>query len=421
MNTFNPLLAMSIIPTVLILIALFFIIKRYKVVENNEILIIESWLSLTKKLRFLSGGGTFIFPLFQTYTRKSLIPMELNIELDRVMTKGNIPLGGKIFAQVVIDDSDLALYNVAKHLTGRTRTQQMESAKEILNGVLRETVANLTPEEVLQDKERFKEEMLKNAVVSLAHMGFKIKTLNIQEISDHITDNKGYISQLMRPRGYRVNRDTRIEVSEAESNKVLKQNDAHKQMRLQELEQDKQSLEAEMNYKIEQNIIKGDIKSSEVIAEKNASYEEIIASLETKKAKYEELQSRLEADKIQKALAKKTELIENAKAEATKILQSGNAEVGILEEMLSIIKTSGPDGMEVFLIDNLKQLSDMFTNTIETTNYQNINIIEGTSNSGNNSNILNPENIAVTLEILRNNGLDLGELINKKKQENIKE
>jgi len=417
---YNPILAMIAIPATLLFIASFFIIRRYKVVENNEILIIESWMPMRQKLRYLSGGGTFIIPLFESYTRKSLIPMELNLALDRVMTKGNIPLGGKIFAQVVIDDSDQALNNVAKHLTSRTRVQQMESASEILNGVLRETVANLTPEEVLENKDMFKEEMLKNTVVSLAHMGFKIKTLNIQEISDHVNDGTGYIAQLMRPRGYRVDRDTRVEVSEAESNKVLKQNDAHKAMRLQQIEQDTQSLEAEMNYQIEQKIVKGDIQSSEVIAAKSASYEEVVASLGTQTAKLEALTTRLEADKIQKAIAKKDQLIAQAKAISAKISQSGNAEVKVLEEMLSILKNSGTEGLEAFLIDNLKQLSDIFTDTIETTSYQNINIIEGTSSTSATSSALNPENIAVTLEILKNNGLDIGKIFNKKTIENTK-
>ncbi len=191
-------------------------------------------------------------------------------------------------------------------------------------------------------------------------------------------------------------------------------------MRLQQIEQDTQSLDAEMNYQIEQKIVKGEIQSSEVIATKSASYEEVVASLETQTAKLEALTTRLEADKIQKAIAKKDQLIAQAKAVSAKISQSGNAEVKVLEEMLSILKNSGPEGMEAFLIDNLKQLSDIFTDTIETTSYQNINIIEGTSSAGATSNALNPENIAVTLEILKNSGLDIGKIFNKKTIENTK-
>lgn len=409
----NPILFAIVVVSTLMILLVWFIIKRYQVVENNELLIIESWLPMRKKLRFISGGTTFVLPLFEKFTRKSLEPMELNIDLNRVMTKGNIPLGGKIFAQVVIDDSsDAILQNVAKHLGERTRAQQIDAIFEILNGVLRETVATLTPEQVLEDKEQFKEEMLKNAVVSLAHMGFKIKTLNIQEVSDMGNDANGYISQLMRPRAYYVKKDTRIEVSNAESNKVLEQNEAHKKMKLKQVGEAIKSLEAEMNYKIEQAVIEGEVKSQEIAAALSAEYQEVLASLETKKAELEAMVNRFEADNIQKAEAKKDQLIEEGKAKAAKILKAGEAEVTVLEEQLTILEKSGKEGMKGFLIDNLEQLSNIFTETMESAKAKELNIIEGLSNNNSSSHPLSAQNVAVLLEILKTSGLDITDVKN---------
>jgi uncharacterized membrane protein YqiK len=405
------IMGLTILATITFILVCF-ILSRYKVVENNELLIVESWFLRKRPLRFVSGGTTFVFPFFEKFFMHSLEPMELTIDLNRVMTKGNIPLGGKIFAQVVIDDTEPHVYNVATHLANRNRAKQIECIMEILNGVLRETVANLTPEQVLEDKETFKEEMLKNAVVSLGHLGFKIKTLNIQEVSDEVNDGTGYIAQLMRPRIYYVNRDTRIEVSDAEARKTIEQNEAHKAMRLTQLEQELQSIEAEMNYQIEQKVAEGDVQAEEIKADLDAQYQEMLASLETKKAELQAMISRYEADHIQKASARKEQLVEEGKASAATIRHAGEAEVKVLRKQLSILERSGSEGLEAFLIDNYSQLSRIFTDTMENAHTRELNIIEGLSGNGSGSgHPLSPQNTAVLIEILKNSGLDVSRIV----------
>ncbi len=400
----------AVVLTTLTVLLLWFVLRRYQVVENNQLMIIESWFVFRKKLSFVSGGSKFILPFFETYITKSLEPMELNIDLHHVMTHGNIPLGGKIFAQVVIDDSEPNVYNIAKHLSFRTREQQMDYCTKILNGIVRETVANLAPEQVLEDKERFKEEMLKNAVVSLSHLGFKIKTLNIQEVGDEIPDGHGYIAQLMRPRMYQVDRDTRIEVSEAESKKVLAQNAANLSMRLMQLDQEMKSLEAEMNYQIEQNIVAGDVKCKEISAELDAKLQEMLASLNTKKAELDTLMTKMEADQIQKAIANQEQLVEEGKSEAVSIVKAGMAEVDVLNESLGIIEKAGPNGLEAFLIDHYQMLSGILTEAMDSTAVKQISVLEGIggdSKNGGDTHPLSPKNIAVLLEILKTNGVNL--------------
>ncbi|MBN2144758.1 MAG: hypothetical protein JW774_09060 [Candidatus Aureabacteria bacterium] len=402
-----PVFSMGgIIVITLVCLMLWFVLKRYQVVENNELMIIESWLIFRRKISFVSGGTKFVLPFFESYFKKSLEPMEINVDLNRVMTQGNIPLGGKIFAQVVIDDSEPNVYNVAKHLAMRTRANEIEYCHEILNGIVRETVANLTPEQVLEDKERFKEEMLKNAVVSLSHLGLKVKTLNVQEVSDEVPDGKGYIAQLMRPRMYQVSRDTRMEVSEAEAKKILAQNQAHLSMRLQQLDQAIQSLIAEMDYKIEQAVVEGDVKSREISAQLDAELQGILASLDTRKAELETRKNEYEADQIQKAQAKREQLVQEGKAEAVQVIQKGMAEIEVLKQKISMIQKAGSLGMDVFLVDNYQMLSEIFTDTIEAARAEKVSVLDGLPAVSGDS-PFSASNVAALLEILKNSGVDI--------------
>ena len=95
----------------------------------------------------------------------------------------------------------------------------MEIAKETLEGNLRGVLAQLTPEQVNQDKTRFAHSLLEEAEHDLNRMGLVLDTLKIQ----NITDDVGYLNSIGRIQGAKVRMDAAIAEAKATADASVQQ------------------------------------------------------------------------------------------------------------------------------------------------------------------------------------------------------
>ena len=121
-------------------------------------------------------------------------------------SKGGIPLNVVGVANVKVAGDEPLLNNAVERFLGKSRPEIMRIAKETLEGNLRGVLAQLTPEQVNEDKTRFAQTLIEEAEHDMNRMGLVLDTLKIQNVSD----DTGYLNSIGRIRGSMVRQSAAI-------------------------------------------------------------------------------------------------------------------------------------------------------------------------------------------------------------------
>src|SRR3984957_4249609 len=103
--------------------------------------------------------------------------------------------------------------NAVERFLDRSRPEIMRISKETLEGNLRGVLAQLTPEQVNEDKIRFAQTLIEEAEHDMNRMGLILDTLKIQNVSDDV----GYLNSIGRIRGASVRQGAAIAEAQAQS------------------------------------------------------------------------------------------------------------------------------------------------------------------------------------------------------------
>ena len=161
--------------------------------------------------RVARGGRALRMPLFEVVDSVELSNIAIDIEVKGAYSKGGIPLNVHGVANVKLPGEDPLLNNAVERFLGKQLPEIMRIAKETLEGNLRGVLAQLTPEEVNQDKARFAHTLLEEAEHDLNRMGLVLDTLKIQ----NITDDVGYLNSIGRIQGAKVRMEAAIAEAKA--------------------------------------------------------------------------------------------------------------------------------------------------------------------------------------------------------------
>jgi flotillin len=193
----------TIVGVIFILILGF--ISMWKKVPQDKALVITGL-----KKRVISGGGGLIIPLLERADSISLENMKLEVGTEGALTGQGVDISADGIAVIKVrSDIQSILAAVEQFNTGNEK-QTIEiikaTAKDILEGKLREILSTMTVEEIYKNRERFASEVQEVAAVELAEMGLEIKAFTIRDIKD---DN-GYLQALGKKRIAEVKRDAAI-------------------------------------------------------------------------------------------------------------------------------------------------------------------------------------------------------------------
>ena len=155
----------------------------------NELLVVSG-----KRHRLPSGesvdftvvlaGTHFRLPFLQAVNRMDLrvIPIELN--LAKVLSNGGIPLDVHAIANVKISSDPRYVYNAVERFLNLPRESIWQTAKQTLEGSLRDVISQLTPEQVNQDRIEFANQLLEVSNQIFSKLGLHLDTLKIQRVED---------------------------------------------------------------------------------------------------------------------------------------------------------------------------------------------------------------------------------------------
>lgn len=286
----------------LIILTAISLMAMYKKCRPDEILIKYGKVGKeNKSAKIIHGNGAFVIPIIQAYTTMSLRPRQFNLDIKEAAAKGMIRTNVPTNVAVVVS-KDPALQQVAvERLLGMSEAEVQDLLKEIVYGQMRIVIANMTVEELNNNRETFIKEVMNNVDTELRKYGLELKTLNIQDIRDtaKIIENLG-------------------EQAKAEADKIAQVNIATQRR--------EKSIQVAEQSKLEETTVANTNKEKAIaVAEATRDKEAGIAKAEAEKfAQIQEAQAALD---IRKAEADKTaKLGENT---AEKAIAASNAELAV--------------------------------------------------------------------------------------------
>ncbi|CAN5715361.1 hypothetical protein BH23GEM6_BH23GEM6_24490 [soil metagenome] len=192
------------------IVALF--VAQYKVCDPNEILVISGRSGVDGAARTINGGGAFVIPVIQRWSRLSLIPMKVDIRLTDALSLENVRVRVPSVVTVAIGNTPELQQNAAIRLLGLDQKHVNEQASEIIFGQMRAVIAQMKIEEINRDREGFQNHIQNAVATELKKIGLVIINVNILDISDE----SGYIEALGKRATAEAVQQARGDVAEQE-------------------------------------------------------------------------------------------------------------------------------------------------------------------------------------------------------------
>jgi flotillin len=146
--------------------------------------------------KILHGGRGVRVPFLETVSRMDMRLFPVEVQVHNAYSKGGIPLSVHAIANVKVASSDTGVRNAVERFLGTSLDQIAIAAQQTLEGVLREVISQLTPEEVNEDRLKFAETLVDNARDDFDKLGLELDVLKVQ----HVADDQHYLANLGRGR-----------------------------------------------------------------------------------------------------------------------------------------------------------------------------------------------------------------------------
>lgn len=331
--------------------------------EPNEVLIFSGGRSGTetsKGYRTIKGGRTFRIPLIERVDRLDLTNMIIDVAVTNAYSKGGIPLTVHGVANLKIAGDDPGLSNAVERLLGKSREEVIKIAKDVLEGNLRGVLAQLTPEQVNEDKLAFAEQLLKEAEHDLSRLGLVLDTMKIQNVADE----RGYLNSIGRKKSAEIIKSSRIAEARAKASAITRDATNRQRARLKEVDSEEAIARAEAERRILDAKTRLNALVAEAVGQVNAQIARTEGAIEAEEQRVEQTRRRLEADVIEPARASMEAGIADAKGRASRILEEGRATIQVLEEMIGVWQQAGPSARDIFLMQKMQRILDAMSETI---------------------------------------------------------
>ncbi len=327
------------------------------------------------------GGGrgrAWRIPVIERVDRMDTTTMSIDVVVHNAYSKGNIPLKIHAIANVKIHSDPMLLRNAIERFLGRERNEIRIVAQQTLEGALREVLAQMTPEQVNEDRLTFAENLIRSVKDDLDKLGLELDTLKIQNVSD---DTK-YLDSLGRPRIAEVLRDA--ENAENQAMQETTQAEAHAKQRSETAKAGAEA--AVLSRRNELARVKATLDGESAAVEREAEVAAKTARAEAEKqlqrvrATLE--QKRLQADVVIPAEIRRAAEELRAKGDAAPTVEDGRAVVEVLEATSEAWKAMGPQAKEIYVIQHLEDIVAQVVKNMKGIEVDEVHVLDPGDGSG---------------------------------------
>jgi flotillin len=354
------------------------VIRRYLYIcRPNELLVVSG-----KKHRLPSGetanftvvlaGTHFRVPFLQIVDRMDLRVIPIELAMTKVLSNGGIPLDVHAIANVKISSDPRYVYNAVERFLNLPRETIWLTAKQTLEGSLRDVISQLTPEQVNQDRIEFANQLLQVSNQVFCKLGLQLDTLKIQRVEDEAN----YLVNLGRAQIANAVRDA--ENAESQANQEIAQEEAAARQ-LAEVA----AKEAEIGIAQRRNQLRQLVGQLEGAAQ--AIEREAVAAAEQARAEAEqELQSlrkeleqrRLHAEIVLPADAQRQAAMLMAEGDAAARREQGASAAEAMQVLAQALVAAGPQARELFVLSQLEQLVGQVASKVNGLSVREIQIVD---------------------------------------------
>jgi flotillin len=333
-------------------------LKNLLLVSNpSEVLILSGGTHTvegrTVGYRSIRGGRAVRIPLLERVDRMDLSNIPVEIAVRGAYSKGGIPLNVQGIAQIKLPGEEPRLANAVERFLGRSREEISQIARETLEGNVRGVLAQLTPEQVNEDKAEFTNKLLEEAEHDMLRMGLMLDTLKIQ----NVTDDKNYLNSIGRIRGASVRMSASVVEAQSQAQAAEQKADNWAKSELAKIEADLAIARQETDRRLKDATTRREAMIQESRGGVLATIAQVKAEIERQKARALQVERQLEADVIAPYEADRRSLEEQARGQAAKIVEMGKAEAEALRRLVEEYKRAGINAREVLVLQQLMPLA----------------------------------------------------------------
>ncbi len=358
------------------------LIANMKIVGGNELGVV-SGSGGRKGFRTLSGGRAFIIPLLQKFHKIDLTPMTIEVVVDSAIAAGIVPLNVKATVSFAIASNEAGRAHAVTRIStiAANREGLMRVASDIIEGHLRDSIASMTPEQVMKDKDILVAKMINVCKADLENIGLGITTMNIADVDDHrlpgVVEPDLYIALLKRVQSVAAETNARQAQAEARAASAEQSEERRAETEVKTLENELERLRAETRVRVKEATQRMMVGVEEASRGANARVAGIRREIEAERRKIEMLERKFKAEIVTPAIAKKEKMILDAKAQAALMTAKAKAELDQAGVALEKLAAAGPGAARAWIIDNFDRLIAPFAQTIGMVPAERVTVISG--------------------------------------------
>jgi flotillin len=300
--------------------------------------------------RVITGGRALALPLLEQRSWMDVRTRSVSLHIEKAYASGGTPIDVQAVATVKIATDAATVGNAIERFLHHDPKEIVEVSRKTLEGHLRSMVANLTPEQVNEDRLRFAHQVAEAVHPDMGKLGLKLDTFKILRVSDQVD----YYNSLGRARLAEVLRDAAI--AEAEGLGDAEQREAQAQQRaevastqartiVQQKQNDLRATRAQLDQQARQAEERVEAAAAEARARAEQSLQSLRAELERR---------RLEADVVLPARAQQQAEELRAHGEAAGTAERLKAAAAVNDHLAAVWQSAGEDAAAIFLLQQVE-------------------------------------------------------------------
>lgn len=366
----------------IILTLIFQLLTKMKIVGANELAVIAG--KGPDGMATLRGGRVFVWPLIHRLYRMDLRPQTTTVRVESAIAEGIVPLTVVATVSFAVASSGTGMKNAIRRIILMTRNwEELESiATGIIEGHLRDSIATMTPEQVMTDKDVLVQNMIRVCKTDLEGIGLEITAMNIADVDDHrlegiAPDAELYIALLKRIQS--ANAETQSREAQAASRAIAKEESEARraEVAVRQMENERENIAAQTRVKAATERQRSAIGVQKATRDAEAQSAGIHAQIEAETQRIEMLRVQYEAEMLVPAQAEQERLILEAKTEAVQFRARAQAEIDQLKRTVEILQSGGDPALQAYIIENFKKFMEPFAASMSLFPIQHTTVISG--------------------------------------------
>ena len=195
-----------------------------------------------KDTRIVSGRGTVILPMIESYRLLSLELMSFDVAPQQdLYTNQGVAVTVEAVAQIKVKSDPVSIKTAAEQFLTKTPDEREGLIRLVMEGHLRGIIGQLTVEQIVKEPEMVADRMRSTCADDMSKMGLEVISFTIKEVRD----KNEYITNMGRPDVARIKRDADVAAAEAERDTAIKRAEAQRAAAIAKAQADQERVLAE--------------------------------------------------------------------------------------------------------------------------------------------------------------------------------